>query len=144
MFVSREVGVLGEVIGEAARRFGDTPCYVAEAGWSLSYADVDRLSGEAAAGLRRRGVGEGDVVALALPAIAEYFVAYLAVAKVGALTAGVNARLSTRERDSVLAVAEPRLTLATADLAPRSEEVVEVVPANSPEDVLGGLRAAGR
>src|SRR5207245_2277866 len=42
--------VLGELAGEAARRFGDQPAYVAEDGWSLSYAELvagGRLAGEA-------------------------------------------------------------------------------------------------
>src|SRR5205807_5291021 len=85
--------VLGELAGEAARRFGDQPAYVAEEGWSLSYAELDRLSDEAAAGIARRGVREGDVVALVLPTVPEFVVAYLAAAKLGAITSAVNARL---------------------------------------------------
>src|SRR5205814_7818320 len=90
--------VLREVVGEAARRFTDTPAYVAAERWSVTYADLDRVSDEVAAGLVARGVGPGDVVALALPACPEYFVAYLASAKAGAVTAGVNPRLSAPER----------------------------------------------
>ena len=53
-----------------------------------TYADLDRISDEVAAGLARRGVGEGDVVALVLPPGPEYLLAYLAAAKLGAITAG--------------------------------------------------------
>ena len=63
--------MLGELTLEAARRFGDTPQYVATEGWSLTYRDVDRMSDEASAGLRARVVREGDVVALVLTAIPE-------------------------------------------------------------------------
>jgi acyl-CoA synthetase (AMP-forming)/AMP-acid ligase II len=135
--------VLGELIGEAGRRFRDRVAYVAEGGLSLTYADLDRLSDEVAAGLRRRGVGEGDVVALVLPTIPEYAVAYLAAAKVGAVTAGVNPRLSPPERAGVLAVADPKLVLATAALAPDQGEVAEVVPAATADRCLAGLRAEG-
>jgi len=138
--------VLGELIGEAARRFGTSPAFVAAEGWAVSYVDLDRLSDEVAAGLLRRGVAVGDVVALVLPSIPEYVVAYLAAAKVGAITAGVNARLSPPERAGVLEVAAPRLVLATADLAPTQAlagEVVEVRPAEHADDVLGGLRVRG-
>jgi len=62
-------------VAEAARLFGDRIAYVTELGWSLSYADVDRISSEVAAGLAREGVGEGDVVALVLPPGAEYLLA---------------------------------------------------------------------
>ncbi len=98
-------------VAEAARRFGDRIAYVTELGWSLTYADVDRVSDEVAAGLTRAGVGEGDVVALVLPPGAEYMLAYCAAAKIGAITAGVNDRLSTRERSAVLALAQPALTI---------------------------------
>src|SRR5713101_1852778 len=132
--------MLGELALECARRFGDTPVYVSVDGWSLSYRDLDRLSDEVAAGLRRRGIGAGDVVALALPAIPEYPVAYLAAAKVGAITAGVNHRLAGSERAAALAVAGPKLTLATPDLAPDGPTiwttVEEVTPAEHPEAVL--------
>src|SRR5207302_8824305 len=104
---------------------------VAEDGWTLSYAELDLVSDEIAAGLSRRGISEGAVVALALPTIPEYLVAYLAVAKLGAITTGVNARLSAPERQAVVGIADPTLVLATAELAPASGDVVEVVPAGS-------------
>ena len=136
--------MLGELIGEAARRFGGSPAFVAADGWVVTYEDLDRLSDEVAAGLHRRGLAEGDVVALVLPSIPEYVVAYLAAAKVGAITAGVNARLSPPERAGVLAVAAPELVLATADLAPAGPgEVVEVRPAGRADDVLAALRVEG-
>jgi len=40
-------------VAEAARRFGDRIAYVAESGWSISYEDIDHISGEIAAGLAR-------------------------------------------------------------------------------------------
>jgi len=98
-------------LAEAARRFGDRIAYVTELGWSLSYAEVDRISDEVAAGLAHEGVGEGDVVALVLPPGAEYLLAYCAAAKLGAITAGVNDRLSDRERAAVLDLAQPKLTI---------------------------------
>jgi acyl-CoA synthetase (AMP-forming)/AMP-acid ligase II len=133
--------MLGELTREAARRFSDTPQYVAADGWSLTYRDLDRLSDEAAAGLRRRGVGPGDVVALALPAVPEYPVAYVAAAKVGAITAGVNPRLVEPERNAVLAVAEPKLILATAELAPPTGPIEEITPGRDAKVVLSELRA---
>lgn len=90
--------MLAHVADEAGRRFGDRTAYVAATGWSLSYADLTRVSDEMAAGLWGRGVREGDVVALALPSTPECVVAYLAAAKLGAVTAGVNTRRAGPER----------------------------------------------
>ena len=84
--------MLAETVRDAARRFGDRPAFVADGGWTLGYRDLDRLSDEAAIGFTRLGVGEGDVVTLALPSIPDYAVAYAALAKLGAVTAGLNPR----------------------------------------------------
>jgi acyl-CoA synthetase (AMP-forming)/AMP-acid ligase II len=135
--------VLGRVTAEAAERFGDASCYVASDGWTVSYRDLDTISDEVAAGLLRRGVGPGDVVALVLPTMPEYMLAYVAASKIGAITAGVNARLSPPERAAVLAAARPALVLATVDLAPAGHDVVEVVPAAGSAAALAPLRVGG-
>ncbi len=116
--------MLGELIREAATRFGDRPAYVGEDGSTLTYAALDRVSDEVAAGLSARGIGEGDVVAVVVPTIPVYPVLYAAIAKVGAVMAGVNTRLSDGERAAVLAVAGPKLVV-------------------SGDDPLAGLRDAG-
>jgi acyl-CoA synthetase (AMP-forming)/AMP-acid ligase II len=98
-------------VAEAARRFGDRIAYVSEHDWSVTYADIDRISDEVAAGLAREGVREGDVIALVLPPGIEYLLAYCGAAKLGAITAGVNNRLSERERAAVLEVAQPKIVI---------------------------------
>lgn len=103
--------MLPATIREAARRFGDRTAYVAEAGWPITYADIDRVSDEVAAGLARRGVRPGDVVALVLPPGPEYLLAYCGAAKAGAITAGVNDRLSERERKALLDLADPAVVV---------------------------------
>src|SRR5437879_11931540 len=107
--------MLDQIARVAAGCFGDAPVFVAADGWALSYRDIDRLSDEAAVGLARLGLGTGDVLALTMPSLPEYVVAYVAAAKLGAVTAGVNDRLAPAERASVLDVAGPRLVLAPAD-----------------------------
>ena len=137
--------MLASTVREAGRRFGDRAAFVADAGWPLSYADLDRLSDEAAAGLLARGVAVGDVVALALPSTPEYAVAYAALAKIGAITTGINPRSTAPERAAVLAVADPALVLATSDLAPTDLTRVELVDlTDRADDVLTTLRRRGR
>jgi acyl-CoA synthetase (AMP-forming)/AMP-acid ligase II len=122
---------LADTIREAARRFGDRTAYVTEPGWTVSYADIDRVSDEIATGMQRRGVGERDVVALVLPPGPEYLLAYCAAVKIGAITAGVNDRLSGREREAVLDVADPKL-------------VVDDAAADHLDGVLASCRSEGR
>src|SRR5262249_15195621 len=126
--------MLPPTIVEAARRFADRTAYVTPTGWALSYADVDRISDEVAVGLAARGVVQGDVVGLVLAPGPEYLLAYCAAAKVGAITAGVNDRLSERERFAVLDVASPRVVL----------DAQEFPAAESPDKVLAALRVPGK
>jgi acyl-CoA synthetase (AMP-forming)/AMP-acid ligase II len=129
---------------QAARRFADATAYVAADGWALSYADLDRVSDEVAVGFARRGLAVGDVLALVLPPGPEYLVSYVAAAKLGAITAGVNDRLTAAERAGVLGTAEPRLVLADPGLAPDGDRDVEIVEtADHHEDLLRGLRVEG-
>ena len=133
---------LGGVVGEAARRLGDRAAVVAPSGWVLTYAALDHLSDAVAGGLRHRGVRAGDVVALALPSSPDYLVAYVAAAKVGAITAGINPRLTVAQRRDLLDAAGARLLIATTDLlagAASDVETVEVELASSPEQALRDL-----
>ena len=137
--------MLPRITLEAGRRFENVTAYVAPAGWPLSYADLDRLSDRAAVGFAHRGLGPGDVVALVLPPGPEYLVAYLAAAKIGAITAGVNNRLSPAEREAILEIAQPELVLAAAELAPGdpSLRVEEIAAAEHRDGVLETLQRDG-
>ena len=123
--------MLDAIVREAAERWGDATCLVAPAGWSLSYRDLDRLSDEVAVGLLAAGVSEGDVVALTMPTSPDHVVAYVACAKIGAICAGVNPRLTDRERAAVLDRAAPRIVLGAEQVG------------DSPDTVLAPLRAPG-
>ena len=122
--------MLRHTVPEAARRFGATPALVDGDGRPTSYAELHHRSDQVAAGLARRGVGPGDVVGLALPTTPEYVIAYLAAAKVGAVTAGVNPRLTDVEQKTLLDLAEPALWLDGADAVAELGRVggTEVVP----------------
>jgi len=84
-----------ETAVEAARRFGDRAAFVTDEGLLLGYAEFDRICDETAVGL----AAQGDVVALALPPTPEHFIAYVAAAKLGAVTAGVNPKLVASESE---------------------------------------------
>jgi len=136
---------LPDVVAEAARRFGDTEALATPQGWALTYAQLDAAADEVAVGLARRGVQEGDVVALVLPSGCEYAVAYVALARLGAITVGVNPVLAPVERANALDVVGPRMAITTAALAQGvPDDLVEVIePATSPDAVLATLRVPG-
>jgi acyl-CoA synthetase (AMP-forming)/AMP-acid ligase II len=122
--------VLSQIAREAARRFGDR-LVVAGAGGPLTYRDLDRLADDVAAGLTRRGLGEGDVVALVLPSGGDWLVTAVAAARVGATLAGVSTALSAVERADQVDLVRARLVIATAsttDGLPLRSEVVAIEP----------------
>jgi acyl-CoA synthetase (AMP-forming)/AMP-acid ligase II len=103
--------MLAHVLDEAAERFGDRIAYVTAGGTPVSYRELQQRSVSAAVWLREHGVGEGDVVALVLPATVEYLSLYLGAARIGAITAGINTRLTDHERAQLLRVARPALVV---------------------------------
>jgi len=134
--------MLPDTLREASRRFGDATAYITPDGWALSYRELDRISDEVAAGLHGRGIRAGAVVALALPPGAEFATAYLAATKLGAITAGVNDRLTATERLAVIRRADPALVLA-ADAHPGGDvDTVVVEAAGSADSVLRPVRLA--
>ncbi len=142
--------MLADVVREAAKRYGDNPLYVSSEGTSFSYAQLDRLSESVAAALIGRGVGVGDVLAVLVASGPAYAVAYAAAAKIGAITAGVNDRLSAFERSRCLEIVRPRFVIAARG-SPISEdvagtvkdtEIVEVEVGVPPDDLYSELRGA--
>ena len=89
--------MLDQVAREAAERFGDDIAYVAPDGWSLTYRELDRYADEVGRRVwRSKASARATSSRSCCPQLPEYFVLYIAAAKLGAITAGVNTRLSPR------------------------------------------------
>jgi acyl-CoA synthetase (AMP-forming)/AMP-acid ligase II len=136
--------VIPGVVREAAKRFGDRVALVAEdSGVELTYRELHQLTEAVAPGLHERGVRPGDVVALALPSGLDYVVAYLAAARIGAITTGINPRFSADERAKVFARAQPKLVIATdalSDGIPSDVDTEIVEDSVAKHDILPALR----
>jgi bile acid-coenzyme A ligase len=78
---------------------------------TLSRSELDRQSDALAIEFRRLGVGTGDMVTMALPNGLEWFVAAVALWKLGAIPQPVSARLPRRELEAVVALADPVVVL---------------------------------
>ena len=138
--------LLAEVLRTTGGEVGDRVAYVSADGWPITYRELDQLSDEAAVGLARRGVRDGDVVGIAMPSNIDYVVAYAALDKLGACAAGVNPFLTTRERKGALETARPRFVLSTRALAdgiPDDAVVIEVGVATHVDEILHDLRVRG-
>jgi len=120
--------VFGEIIAEAAVRFGDREALIEDTGRTLTYAQLHHRSDAIAHSLRRAGVGEGSVVAITHGSGIDYLLAFAAAAKLGATTAGINPSLAEPERERLLRQLQPDLVVAApidlgGSVTPRLEPV---------------------
>jgi len=95
--------LLPESIRGAAERFGERAALITP-DRTVTFAELDELSDRAAGPL---ALDEGTVAALSMPSGIDYVVAYLALAKLGAITAGINPRFASDERERVLERLQP-------------------------------------
>ncbi|MGI9579149.1 MAG: class I adenylate-forming enzyme family protein [Microthrixaceae bacterium] len=108
--------MLSEAVAHAAEHFGDTPSIVRE-GVGPTWAELHAASEALAPMLARRGVGPGDVVALALPSGPEWLVAATATDRLGGTIAGVSPVATAAERSAMVDSVDSKLVLASEDLA---------------------------
>ncbi|TNY34465.1 class I adenylate-forming enzyme family protein [Thermomonospora catenispora] len=80
---------VGAILAGAARRWGDRTAFH-YAGRDVSFAEVARQAARFAHGLRARGIGRGDVVALHLPNIIQFPIAYYGTLLAGAVFSPCN------------------------------------------------------
>jgi long-chain acyl-CoA synthetase len=115
----------------SARLFGNRVALIFE-GTQLSYVELEEYAARLAAALRRRGIGRGDRVALFLPNIPAFAIAYYAIQKLGSIAVSINAGSAASEVSFILddcaaravfTTAELRLQIPDADL-PELEHVV--------------------
>ncbi|HVC71075.1 MAG TPA: AMP-binding protein [Acidimicrobiales bacterium] len=86
---------------------------------TLSRSELDRRSNLLAVELRRLGVGVGDMVTIALPNSADWFIASVALWKLGATPQPVSARLPRRELEAVVSLADPVVVIGVdSDVLP--------------------------
>jgi enterobactin synthetase component F len=85
-------------------------------GRSMSYGELDRRSAALAGALAARGIGPGDLVAVALDRSFELIVALVGVIRAGAAYLPLDASHPAERIAPIMASAAPRLTLADASL----------------------------
>lgn len=114
----------------------------------VTYAELIEQVGRVAGGLQALGVRRGDRVAIYAENRPEYLAVHLAVARLGAITATINAGFRRGEIEYVLGNARPRCVVVEPELRPVLEEAVAacghapettVELADTPDRSLGDL-----
>ena len=87
---------------------------------TLSFAQLDQRSREFAAGLRRLGIGKGDVVSIQLPNLPEFLITYLAVTSFGGVLSTIHMPYGPKEAEDLLRHANARAVVCLGRLGDRS------------------------
>ena len=93
---------LATMVHESARSDADKPALLHDGG-RMTYRELDDLSDRVAVGLQAAGIGRGDRVAVQLPTIPEFVVAYLGILKNGSVVVPLSFLLKAAELEYHLA-----------------------------------------
>jgi len=121
-----------------ARRHPGRKAVVFE-GKDISYGALDACAGALARSLRTNGVRRGDRVALYLPNIPAFILAYLAGQKTGAIVVSVNSMFKSEEVKYILNDSGAKVVFTTAELLPNVPR--ELCPALQKTVICEGLAA---
>ena len=112
---------LRQPYGQAPRFRPEDAAVGFEDGVALSYAELNRRSVRYANALRELGVVSGDRVGILLYNRVEYWLAYFAITRLGAIAVRLNFRLSAEELVYALTDSGASILLAERDLLKRLE-----------------------
>ena len=104
---------LATILRESARSRPDKAALISGAA-RVTYAELDAASDRFAAGLARRGLVAGDAVALQLPNLPQFVVAYFGILKAGCVAVPVNPLYKAGEVGYVLRDSGARLMVTWA------------------------------
>jgi long-chain acyl-CoA synthetase len=107
---------LAVVLRESGRRHPHRTAIIADE-HHTSWAELDTASDRLAEGLRRRGLVPGDAVALQLPNVPQFVIAWFGILKAGLVGVPVNVLFKRREVAHVLGDSDARLLLTWAGSA---------------------------
>lgn len=108
---------IAEHVERAARRAPDHAAIVFE-GKALTYGVLDSCASALADSLIKHGVRRGDRVALYLPNIPAFALAYVAIQKVGAIAVSINSIFKQEEVRYIVNDSTPKVLFTTAELLP--------------------------
>jgi len=104
---------LAAMLREAARENPAKPVVLFEGG-QLTYAELDAMSDRFATGLRSEGIGRADAVAVQLPNLPEFLIAYFGILKAGSVIVPLNVLLKAPEISYHLRDSESRALITWA------------------------------
>jgi crotonobetaine/carnitine-CoA ligase len=130
---------LGQLLHEQARRFGNRTLF-RFAGTDMTFAQAEEQTNRLASVLMAHGVGKGAHVAVMLPNGFDFPLAWLAIAKVGAVMVPINTQYQAQDLGYILRNSEAQCAL----VSPASMALLQQVqPSCSHLQTIGVLAADG-
>jgi len=96
-----EYASLNDLFAQSCRKFRDLPAF-RNAGTTITYAELDRLSRHFAAWLESLGLAKGARVALMMPNLLQYPVALFGILRAGMIVVNINPLYTARELEHQL------------------------------------------
>jgi long-chain acyl-CoA synthetase len=117
-----------EMLGQAMKTYAERPAF-RSFGQTLTYADVDRQSRNFAAYLQKKlGVKKGDRIAVMMPNLLAFPVAFLGIIRAGAVQVNVNPLYTPRELEHQLKDAGVEIMVVFAGSSATVAEVMASTP----------------
>ncbi len=135
---------IGSALSKACDRYGNREAMVFE-NESLTYEQLNKMSGLVARGLLSMGLQRGDMLAVWMAGYAEWAYVYYAAARIGVVMVPVNTRYKSFELEFVLNKSQARM-LIFRDEATGSKNYVDTLTGPAPElgECLPGQLACER
>ena len=120
---------------------GDRAAVVSNSG-ELTWRELRGRVLRVAAGMKSKGIGAGDVVAIQLPNVPEFLIAHLAINRLGAVMCTVHMPYRGAEIETILSHSGAKLFINTVDL-PEGEPLPDSHPAPDARDPFLLLYTSG-
>jgi len=127
---------LAELVADVAARDGAKPALIFQ-DQPISYAQLNGLIERCANALAARGIARGDRVAIMLPNIPQFVVAYYAVARLGAIVVPLNVLYKADEIAYMLGDSEAKAFIVFEGFWAQGAEAVKGSPAVEHTVVVG-------
>jgi len=133
-----------DMFDQCVKRYGDLPAFE-NFGKSITYRELDEMSGNFAAYLQKYGFVKGDRIAIQLPNILQYPVAMFGALRAGLIVVNVNPLYTAREMRDKFQDSGVKGIVIIANFAYRLEKIhcmtsIQKVIVTETGDLVGGLK----
>ncbi len=137
---------LVDMFNQCVERYRELPAFESF-GKILTYDDIDRMTGDFAAFLQKRGLKKGDRIAIQLPNILQYPVALFGALRAGLIVVNTNPMYTSREMKDKFQDSGVKAIVIIANFAYRLEKIIcatdiSTVVVTEIGDLVGGVKGS--